>query len=83
MRKRRSNFYELYIAALIIENPGILQSYLRDKTLHDAVDLDKLAAEAEGFSGSDLKSQYSVDLVYRDGSHSSPTRSVLLRQLRQ
>ncbi|KAJ2926040.1 hypothetical protein H1R20_g11054, partial [Candolleomyces eurysporus] len=39
----------------MVENPGILQSYLRDETLHDEVDLDKLAAEAEGFSGSDLK----------------------------
>ncbi|KAJ2926041.1 hypothetical protein H1R20_g11055, partial [Candolleomyces eurysporus] len=46
---------------ILVDMPGlemrkrILESYLRDETLHDDVDLDKLATEAEGFSGSDLK----------------------------
>ena len=36
---------------------AILQSYLKDETLHDDVDLDRLATQTDGFSGSDLKSQ--------------------------
>ncbi|RXW24346.1 hypothetical protein EST38_g1546 [Candolleomyces aberdarensis] len=34
---------------------AILQSYLQDETLHEDIDLDKLAAQTDGFSGSDLK----------------------------
>ncbi|KAJ2924745.1 hypothetical protein H1R20_g12360, partial [Candolleomyces eurysporus] len=34
---------------------AILQSYLQDEALHEDIDLDKLAAQTDGFSGSDLK----------------------------
>ncbi|KAJ2914621.1 hypothetical protein MD484_g5811, partial [Candolleomyces efflorescens] len=34
---------------------AILASYLKNETLHDDVNLDNLAAQTDGFSGSDLK----------------------------
>jgi ATP-dependent Zn protease len=40
----------------MMSSTAILASYLKDETLHEDIDLDKLAAQTDGFSGSDLKS---------------------------